>query len=249
VALALQSVTDDLGRGLGPIIVAAFIETLGGRRNAFNLAVAGWLPCGVIIFGLSFCMRKDEAAVQDRLRRHSHAAAVERRRTGSCGLGDDVLIEGPPSPVVVAARAGDGERSSSGSMGSGVDGARLHEPGGTVFAHVHQRQPSPRPGFADAALSPSTRQQEKQQQDLPVWRRPSPIDSGDCSSGGAPRAHESPRSSSGAGSPVPASPSGTPHIPLLPPPPRLASPPVRSGPGGLPLSRSQSGAGGGDGGL
>ncbi|KIZ04154.1 major facilitator superfamily MFS-1 [Monoraphidium neglectum] len=146
VALALQSVTDDLGRGLGPIIVAAFIETLGGRRNAFNLAVAGWLPCGVIIFGLSFCMRKDEAAVQDRLRRHSHAAAVERRRTGSCGLGDDVLIEGPPSPVVVAARAGDGERSSSGSMGSGVDGARLHEPGGTVFAHVHQRQPSPRPG-------------------------------------------------------------------------------------------------------
>ncbi|KAI8473562.1 MAG: major facilitator superfamily domain-containing protein, partial [Monoraphidium minutum] len=67
VALALQSVTDDLGRGLGPIIVAGFITSLGGRRNAFNLAVAGWIPCGLIILGLVFCMRRDEAAVQARL--------------------------------------------------------------------------------------------------------------------------------------------------------------------------------------
>lgn len=88
MALALQSVTDDLGRGLGPIIVAGFITSLGGRRNAFNLAVAGWVPCGLIIMGLVFCMRRDEEAVQMRLAQRSEAAAEVRRRSTAGSYGD-----------------------------------------------------------------------------------------------------------------------------------------------------------------
>lgn len=68
VALAMQTVTDDLGRGIGPIIVAGFIGGLG-RQHAFNVAIAGWVPCGLLLLGLVFCMSKDEAAMQARLAR------------------------------------------------------------------------------------------------------------------------------------------------------------------------------------
>ncbi|GBF91667.1 MFS transporter [Raphidocelis subcapitata] len=86
VALALQSITDDLGRGLGPIIVAAFISRLGGRRDAFNIAFAGWVPSGLLLLCLVFCMRQDEGAVQARLAARLKAAALrdlEGRRSRS----------------------------------------------------------------------------------------------------------------------------------------------------------------------
>ncbi|KAK9830293.1 hypothetical protein WJX72_010834 [[Myrmecia] bisecta] len=44
VALALQTVLDDLGRGLGPAFVSGMIR-IWGRTTAFNAAMAGWLPC------------------------------------------------------------------------------------------------------------------------------------------------------------------------------------------------------------
>jgi hypothetical protein len=74
----MQSVTDDLGRGLGPIIVAAFITSLGGRRNAFNLSISGWIPCGLITLALACFLRRDEAAVQARLKARSDAARRAR---------------------------------------------------------------------------------------------------------------------------------------------------------------------------
>jgi len=40
VALALQSVTDDLGKGLGPVIVA------GERAGTAALAAPAWQGCG-----------------------------------------------------------------------------------------------------------------------------------------------------------------------------------------------------------
>ncbi len=57
--LPFQTVTDDLGKALGPAIVAGFITSLG-RRGAFNVAVCGWIPCGILLLGLVFFMRKDE---------------------------------------------------------------------------------------------------------------------------------------------------------------------------------------------
>ena len=37
------------------------------RRSAFNLAIAGWLPCGVLLAGVAIFLAKDEAAMQARL--------------------------------------------------------------------------------------------------------------------------------------------------------------------------------------
>ncbi|GAX82743.1 hypothetical protein CEUSTIGMA_g10169.t1 [Chlamydomonas eustigma] len=67
VALALQSMTDDLGKALGPFIVALFITALGSQERAFNLAICSWIPCGMLILLLVFCMRRDEDEVQARL--------------------------------------------------------------------------------------------------------------------------------------------------------------------------------------
>lgn len=31
-----------------------------GRQRAFNLAIAGWVPCGLLLAALSLTMRRDE---------------------------------------------------------------------------------------------------------------------------------------------------------------------------------------------
>lgn len=54
VALALHVVADDLGKGLGPGAVAVLISALG-RKQAFSLAVAGWLPCGLLLGNVIVC--------------------------------------------------------------------------------------------------------------------------------------------------------------------------------------------------
>lgn len=66
VALAWQSMTDDLGKGLGPALVAALISALG-RQSAFNVAIAGWLPCGALLALVAVSLTTDEAAMQARL--------------------------------------------------------------------------------------------------------------------------------------------------------------------------------------
>jgi len=48
VALALHVVLDDLGKGVGPALVAVLITALG-RQLAFSLSIAGWIPCGMLI--------------------------------------------------------------------------------------------------------------------------------------------------------------------------------------------------------
>ena len=37
------------------------------RRSAFNLAIAGWLPCGALLAGVAVFLGNDEAAMQARL--------------------------------------------------------------------------------------------------------------------------------------------------------------------------------------
>lgn len=50
MALALQTVLDDLGRGLGPFVIGLLVQVTS-RQVAFNIAVLGWIPCGALIFG------------------------------------------------------------------------------------------------------------------------------------------------------------------------------------------------------
>ena len=65
--LSLQATLDDLGKGLGPAIVAGLISVLGSRSAAFNVAVCGWIPCGLLIFCSGFTLERDEKAMQQRL--------------------------------------------------------------------------------------------------------------------------------------------------------------------------------------
>lgn len=76
-AFALQTTFDDVGRGLGPVFVAMLIANLGGRTVAFNIAVFGWILCGVFNLLLYFTVEKDAAAVQSRF-----AASLHRSITG-----------------------------------------------------------------------------------------------------------------------------------------------------------------------
>lgn len=52
------------------------------RRTAFNAAIAGWLPCGVLLAMVGFTLAKDEARMQERL-----AQKVEDRRLGQTESG------------------------------------------------------------------------------------------------------------------------------------------------------------------
>ena len=66
----LQATLDDLGKGLGPALVAALIS-ITGRVPAFNLAISGWVPCGVMFLLAGRTLARDEEAVQWQL---SHVA-------------------------------------------------------------------------------------------------------------------------------------------------------------------------------
>lgn len=51
--------TDDIGKALGPFIVAAFISGLG-RYVSFNIALMGSVPAGIMIACVCFYITKDE---------------------------------------------------------------------------------------------------------------------------------------------------------------------------------------------
>lgn len=64
----MQTTLDDLGKGLGPALVAAVISW-AGRKAAFNIAICGWVPCGLMMVAAGCFVRDDEAAMQQRLLR------------------------------------------------------------------------------------------------------------------------------------------------------------------------------------
>jgi len=68
VALALQTTLDDLGKGLGPVIVASMISSLG-RESAFFWATSGWIPCGVLLMLAACTLELDESDMQSRMRK------------------------------------------------------------------------------------------------------------------------------------------------------------------------------------
>lgn len=63
-AFALLNTFDDFGRGLGPAFVAWMIEKMGGRRNAFNVGIFGWIFCGVLNGLLFWTVEVDEEKVR-----------------------------------------------------------------------------------------------------------------------------------------------------------------------------------------
>jgi predicted MFS family arabinose efflux permease len=85
-AFALFNTFDDMGRGLGPVFVAAMISRLGGRTPAFNVGVIGWIICGVVNLCVFFTVNHDELRIQEMIRGqlgvvHTNMSEVDRARS------------------------------------------------------------------------------------------------------------------------------------------------------------------------
>lgn len=61
----------------------------GRPQGAFNVATAGWVPCGILLASISCCMRRDEAAMQARLAKSFEAKAVADPARAEDGGGVD----------------------------------------------------------------------------------------------------------------------------------------------------------------
>ena len=66
-AFALFNLFDDFGKGLGPFFVSLLIVNFGGRLQAFNVGVLGWILCGVANLAIFFTVAHDEHVVQTTL--------------------------------------------------------------------------------------------------------------------------------------------------------------------------------------
>jgi MFS family permease len=66
-AFALFNTFDDLGRGLGPLLVSILITQFGGRTPAFNIGVLGWAVCGILNLCVFYTVRYDEHLIQSKL--------------------------------------------------------------------------------------------------------------------------------------------------------------------------------------
>lgn len=59
---SLYNLTDDLGKGFGPVIISALIVWFG-RLMAFNVANLFWLICGLLLLVMIWTFPKDEASL------------------------------------------------------------------------------------------------------------------------------------------------------------------------------------------
>ena len=64
VANGVFGLTDDLGRGFGPLLISGLETITGGRQSAFTVGVLFWLLCGTFICMISFTLVNDERNVQ-----------------------------------------------------------------------------------------------------------------------------------------------------------------------------------------
>ena len=77
-AFALYALTDDIGKGLGPVVVVELIDHFAGdRQKAFNVVICGWVLCGAMLGMLVCTVRENEAKVQvwieQSMRKHHHS--------------------------------------------------------------------------------------------------------------------------------------------------------------------------------
>ena len=88
---AFYSQIDDVGKGGGPALVAGLIMMFG-RRFAFNVAISGWLLCGVILLFLARYIDADVANAQRRVQEELDAS--EAAAAAAAGGGTSVVVAG-----------------------------------------------------------------------------------------------------------------------------------------------------------
>ena len=62
-AFALFTLSDDIGKGGGPVVVAFLVNMLGDRRPAFCIGILAWVLCGIALCLMTFSVSADEAHV------------------------------------------------------------------------------------------------------------------------------------------------------------------------------------------
>ena len=63
-AFALFTLSDDIGKGGGPVVVAFLVNSFGDRRPAFCIGILGWVLSGTAICLMTLTVTTDEAYVQ-----------------------------------------------------------------------------------------------------------------------------------------------------------------------------------------
>ena len=121
----MQATLDDLGKGLGPALVAVLISIMTrftahdqSRVSAFNVAIAGWVPCGLLLILAGFSMPGDEAAVQRQM-----ARVAARLQPPDEGFLVTSAMEGLTTPAMSVAYTDEGQTPTGvmhGAMELGV---------------------------------------------------------------------------------------------------------------------------------
>ena len=62
-AFALFTLSDDIGKGGGPAVVAFLVTSFGSRRPAFSVGILAWVVCGIALCTMSLFVNADEAYV------------------------------------------------------------------------------------------------------------------------------------------------------------------------------------------
>lgn len=83
-AFAIFNLTDDLGKGFGPVM-SSFLIARVGRELAFIIAFWFWLPCGLLCVACGWTMQGDEEAT----RREMAELAAAGGGTAAAAAGDD----------------------------------------------------------------------------------------------------------------------------------------------------------------
>ena len=87
---AIFALTDDIGKGLSPMLAAALIGAAGGRTQAFNWTMVGWLLCGLILFGMMLTVDGDVRRMHKRLAREGELYYSPSREGAAQGGGVQV---------------------------------------------------------------------------------------------------------------------------------------------------------------
>jgi len=89
-AFAVFTLTDDLGKGLGPLMIVALIDAFGhNRKSAFNLDVFGWSLCSLFLAAAAFFYEGDFLAAQRRVEKGMRVGEGEGEGDGEGGKNDD----------------------------------------------------------------------------------------------------------------------------------------------------------------
>ena len=65
-AFSVFNLMDDLGKGVGPVLVSSLIAVYG-RETTFVAAMLAWVPCGLLLAAIACTVESDEEMVQRRM--------------------------------------------------------------------------------------------------------------------------------------------------------------------------------------